>query len=204
MFEFLFKYLEHFDKKDFGKWIIDDEHKETPNDPIQFPFVDYNRYVDAFIEEVCDFAITNKLTNYNLVDGKTIGYDSPNKDIFYKILEITRAEKFCDGYVLGKLEDGTIQNLILILRRRYEVVNKAIEYLKDLPKKKETYVFECFADGARFRLESDCSNSEAFILNDMFHKERTKQKIRIHWTGKDEEGRPMIIGMPWAVPFYKV
>lgn len=55
MYENLTKYLDEFTGTEFGTWIIDKKNDGTPEHPIQFPFVDYSRVVDQFIDDVYSF-----------------------------------------------------------------------------------------------------------------------------------------------------
>ena len=107
----------------FGEWIIDRENDGTPEHPINFPFVSYSRMVDAFVDEVYKFEETHQeyeLTKY----GETLeqhdiewGTESMStadissldcKCIMALIMGAVRAERFCDGALLGFFKKGTI------------------------------------------------------------------------------------------------
>ena len=67
MYENLTKYLDEFTETEFGTWIIDKKNDGTPEHPIQFPFVDYSRVVDQFIQDVYSFVDSHEemgLHNY--------------------------------------------------------------------------------------------------------------------------------------------
>ncbi len=55
MYESLTKYLDEFTGTEFGTWIIDKKNDGTPEHPLQFPFVNYSRVVDQFIDDVFSF-----------------------------------------------------------------------------------------------------------------------------------------------------
>ena len=55
MYENLTKYLDEFTETEFGTWIVDDKSDGTLEHPLQFPFVDYSRVVDQFIDDVYSF-----------------------------------------------------------------------------------------------------------------------------------------------------
>ena len=55
MYENLTKYLDEFTGTEFGTWIVDDKNDGTPEHPLQFPFVNYSRVVDQFIDDVYAF-----------------------------------------------------------------------------------------------------------------------------------------------------
>ena len=50
---------------EYGEWIIDREHKGTPDDPIHFPFPSYTETVRNLIHAVYDFHKNNP--DYDLV-----------------------------------------------------------------------------------------------------------------------------------------
>lgn len=50
MYENLTKYLDEFTETEFGTWIVDDKSDGTLEHPLQFPFVEYSRVVDQFID----------------------------------------------------------------------------------------------------------------------------------------------------------
>lgn len=55
MYENLTKYLDEFTGTEFGTWIVGDKSDGTLEHPLQFPFVDYSRVVDQFIDDVYFF-----------------------------------------------------------------------------------------------------------------------------------------------------
>ncbi|HHU55941.1 MAG TPA: hypothetical protein GXZ48_04550 [Acholeplasmataceae bacterium] len=122
MFSFLFKYLDYFQKSSFGEWIVDTKHKGTRDDPKDFPYVSYDDIVLQFIEEINEFASNNDMTDYHSVQGLSLDSDLTDEQLFYKLLEIVRIERFCDGLLLSKLENGTIVNIIKRIKQKYDLL----------------------------------------------------------------------------------
>lgn len=133
-FKNLIKYLSLLDNDSIGTWIIDHENDGTPEHPIQMPFVNYSEMVHHFIEDVCDFNENNKdfeLTHYGEIlekNGLEWGIKSMSdadvsvldaQCIMALIMGAVRAERFCDGALLGFFRDGSIRKW---LERLKEVV----------------------------------------------------------------------------------
>ena len=123
-FEQLTKYIDILDEDNFGTWIIDRENDGTPEHPIQMPFVNYSEMVHRFIDDVYAFSDNNKdfeLTRYGEIlerNGLEWGTKSMSEaDVFFLdaqcvmalIMGAIRAERFCDGALLGFFKDGSIQ-----------------------------------------------------------------------------------------------
>lgn len=51
-FDILTKYISMIQADNSGEWIIDKESDETPEHPIQMPFVGYSEIVHNFIDDV--------------------------------------------------------------------------------------------------------------------------------------------------------
>ena len=133
-FEQLTKYIDILDGSNFGTLIIDHEHDGTPEHPIQMPFVNYSEMVYRFIADVYDFSDNNKdfeLTQYGEIlerNGLEWGYKSMSEAdvsaldtqcVMALIMGAVRAERFCDGALLGFFKDGSIRRW---LERLKEVV----------------------------------------------------------------------------------
>ena len=123
MFEDLTVYLPKFQDTSFGDWIIDRENDGSPEHPKQFPFVAYGRVVAEFEETVYRFLDQHKemeLTRYGEILEKASiewGSDSmSNADVssldgqtvMALLVGAIRAERFCDGALLGFCKDGSI------------------------------------------------------------------------------------------------
>jgi hypothetical protein len=106
-----------------GEWIIDTENDGSPDHPIQFPFVNYNGLVRDFEQEFYQFSEAHpeyELTRYGEIlekngfqwcDEDMHSADLQNLDdqgILALIMGAIRAERFCDGALLGFLKDGSL------------------------------------------------------------------------------------------------
>ena len=134
-FENLIKYLPLLEDDNFGTWIIDRENDGTPEHPIQMPFVDYSEMVHNFIKDVYDFGEKNKdfeLTRYGEIlekNGLEWGSKSMSEAdvssldgqcIMALIMGAVRAERFCDGALLGFFKDGSIKKWLERLKEIQE------------------------------------------------------------------------------------
>ena len=131
-FENLIKYLPLLEDDNIGVWIIDRENDGTPDHPIQIPFVDYSEMVHNFIKDVYDFEEKNKdfeLTRYGEIlekNGLEWGSKSMSEAdvssldgqcIMALVMGAVRAERFCDGALLGFFKDGSIKKWLERLKK---------------------------------------------------------------------------------------
>lgn len=131
-FENLIKYLPLLEDDNIGTWIIDRENDGTPDHPIQMPFVNYSEMVHNFIKDVYDFEEKNKdfeLTRYGEIlekNGLEWGSKSMSEAdvssldgqcIMALIMGAVRAERFCDGALLGFFKDGSIKKWLERLKK---------------------------------------------------------------------------------------
>ena len=131
-FENLIKYLPLLEDDNIGTWIIDRENDGTPEHPIQMPFVNYSEMVHNFIKDVYDFEEKNKdfeLTRYGEIlekNGLKWGSKSMSEAdvssldgqcIMALIMGAVRAERFCDGALLGFFKDGSIKKWLERLKK---------------------------------------------------------------------------------------
>lgn len=138
-FECLTKYLPQLENDEIGTWFIDRENDGTPEHPIQMPFVNYSEMVHRFIDDVYDFNDKNKdfgLNHYyDILEQNGLEWGSKSmseadvsrldaKCVMAMIMGAVRAERFCDGALLGFLKDGSIR--------------KWLERLKELDETEET------------------------------------------------------------------
>lgn len=132
MFESLTKYLPELDRAEgYGDWIVDRESKGTMDDPIQMPYVNYGRVVMeveqaiyAFVDEHPEF----ELTRYSDIlersglswDGRVMSEadvsDLDGRTVMALLLGAVRAERFCEGALLGFFEDGSVKRWLLRLK----------------------------------------------------------------------------------------
>ncbi|MDR1067214.1 MAG: ADP-ribosylglycohydrolase family protein [Clostridiales bacterium] len=123
-FKVLTKYIGKISAADsLGEWIIDKENDGTPEHPINMPFVNYSRLVIDFEQEFYQFFEANPeylLTGYREILEKN-GLKWNNKKmrsadlngldeqcVLALITGAIRAERFCDGALLGFIEDGSL------------------------------------------------------------------------------------------------
>ena len=131
-FENLIKYLPLLEDDNIGTWIIDRENDGSPEHPIQMPFVNYSEMVHNFIKDVYDFEEKNKdfeLTRYGEIlekNGLEWGSKSMSEAdvssldgqcIMALIMGAIRAERFCDGALLGLFKDGSIKKWLERLKK---------------------------------------------------------------------------------------
>ena len=123
-FESLTKYLPQLGDDSIGTWFVDRENDGTPEHPKQMPFVMYTRMVDEFVEDVYRFERSHqdfRLNRYGEIlnqngiewDSKSMSSaDVSNMDahcVMALIMGAVRAERFCDGALLGFFKDGSIR-----------------------------------------------------------------------------------------------
>lgn len=124
IFESLTKYLSQLDKESIGTWIIDRENDGTPEHPIQMPFVNYSELIHHFIDDVYKFNDDNKdfgLNRYGeILEQNGLEWSAKSMSqadvsqldarcVMALIIGAIRAERFCDGALLGFFEDGSIR-----------------------------------------------------------------------------------------------
>jgi len=122
-FEIMTKYIPLIASDDFGEWKIDAENDGTPEHPKQMPFVMYSKVVHDFIEDVYKFQQEHgdyKLNRYGEILEKNgiewgqrsmseVDVSSMNgQTVMALIMGAVRAERFCDGALLGFFKDGSI------------------------------------------------------------------------------------------------
>lgn len=123
MYESLTKYLDEFTGTEFGTWVVDDKSNGTLEHPLQFPFVNYSRVVDQFIDDVYSFVDNHEemgLHSYiKILEDNGIQWswepmvkaEVDNLDaqcIIALIFGAIRADRFSEGTLLAFLKDGSI------------------------------------------------------------------------------------------------
>lgn len=124
MYEELTDILGELPQGEYGHWIMDHENDGSPEHPIQMPFVSYSGLVRKFMDAVFSFA--KKHPEYGLNQYRDIleqngiewgsasmdAVDVSDKDgicVMALLLGAVRAERFCDGALLGFFQKGSIQ-----------------------------------------------------------------------------------------------
>lgn len=130
-FESLTKYLPQLEGDEIGTWFVDRENDGTPENPIQMPYVNYSVMVHRFIDDVYAFVHANEdygLTQYREImeqnglggDGTPVHEaDVSNLDgrcVMALIVGAVRAERFCDGALLGCFKSGSIRRWLKRLK----------------------------------------------------------------------------------------
>ena len=123
-FDNLTKYLSQLSDDSFVTWIIDRENDGSPEHPIQMPFVNYSELVHNFIDDVMrvvDQEPEMQLTHYGkILESNGIEWGSKSMSaadvskadvicVLALLVGAIRAERFCDGALLGFFKDGSIR-----------------------------------------------------------------------------------------------
>ena len=123
MFESLTAYLPKLGISDYGEWIVDRENDGTPEHPIQFPWVLYGETVQELENAIYQFVDDHEdlgLIQYGeILEKSDLKWDMNsmrNADVskldgatvMALLLGAVRAERFCDGALLGFCESGCI------------------------------------------------------------------------------------------------
>ena len=132
MFESLTKHLPAIENAEgLGSWVVDRESKGTMDDPIKMPYVTYGLTVADVEQAIYDFVDEHpeyELTHYHDIlernglewGGQAMsGADVSELDgqaVMALLLGAVRAERFCDGALLGFFEDGSIRRWLLRLK----------------------------------------------------------------------------------------
>ncbi|MBQ0037329.1 MAG: hypothetical protein KBS74_01515 [Clostridiales bacterium] len=122
-FSELTTYIPQIKEGALGEWFIDRENAGTPEHPKRMPFVNYSRTVDQFVDtlyEYCDKHPEFEHTRYGdtlkshglewgskaMEEADVSGMDA--KGVIALLIGAVRAERFCDGALLGFFEKGCI------------------------------------------------------------------------------------------------
>ena len=123
-FQSLTKYLSLLGDDTIGTWFVDRENDGSPEHPKQMPFVQYTEMAHRFLDDVYDFMENNKdfelnhygeILNQNGIEwgSKSMSEaDVADKDarcVMALIMGTVRAERFCDGALLGFFKDGSVR-----------------------------------------------------------------------------------------------
>lgn len=132
MFESLTKHLPAIENAEgFGNWVVDRKSKGAMNDPITMPYVNYGTMVADVEQAIYDFVDEHpgyELTHYHdILERNGLEWDSQamsgadvseldGQAVMALLLGAVRAERFCDGALLGFFEDGSMRRWLLRLK----------------------------------------------------------------------------------------
>ena len=106
-----------------GEWTCDKENDGSSERPIHVPFVSYSIAVNNLADDIYKFAkesneiVPSKYAEILQANGIEWGYDSMMKAdasvldaqcILALLIASLRAERFCDGALLGFIESGAV------------------------------------------------------------------------------------------------
>lgn len=119
----LTKYINLLENDNVGEWIVDKENDGSSERPIQFPFVNYSIVVRKLQDDIYNFAkeseeiVPGKYINILQANGIEWNHDSmiqadasvlDAQCILALLIASLRAERFCDGALLGFIESGAV------------------------------------------------------------------------------------------------
>lgn len=119
----LTKYINLLKNNNAGEWICDKENDGSSERPIHLPFVSYSIAVNNLADDIYKFAkesdeiVPSKYAEILQANGIEWGYDSMMKAdaseldaqcILALLIASLRAERFCDGALLGFIESGAV------------------------------------------------------------------------------------------------
>ena len=122
-FELMTKYIQCLEKDEYGVWVADRKNDGSPEPPIQMPFVKYTEMVNSFVRDVYRFEEEHpemKLNRYGeILNEHDIEWGSKlmseaditlldGQCVMALLMGAVRAERFCDGALLGFFRDGSI------------------------------------------------------------------------------------------------
>ncbi len=127
----LTKYINLLKNDIVGEWICDKENDGSSERPIHVPFVSYSIAVNNLADDIYKFAkesdeiVPSKYAEIIQANGIEWGYDSMMKAdaseldaqcILALLIASLRAERFCDGALLGFIESGSVIRWLKRLR----------------------------------------------------------------------------------------
>lgn len=137
-FKNLIALIEPLETDSYGEWFVDREHKGTEDDPIQFPYPIYTEVVDKLIDAI--YEIEKKYPEYELkrygeiLEEHSIKWgeremesvdvsDMDLQGVLALLMGMVRAERFCDGAIMGMLRSGAV---LRWLQRIEEIVGMEV------------------------------------------------------------------------------
>ena len=122
-FEPLTDFIPQMKPNTYGRWIIDKENDGSKEHPFQMPFVLYSAAIHKFIDTLYEFGDSHPeyeyTKYYNTLDSYGLKWEQTSmeeadvdnmaaKGVIALLTGAVRAERFCDGALLGMLEKGCI------------------------------------------------------------------------------------------------
>ena len=119
----LTKYINLLENDNVSEWIVDKENDGSSERPMHLPFVIYSITVHRLEGDICKFAkesdeiVPGKYAEILQANGIEWGYDSMMKAdasvldaqcILALLIASLRAERFCDGALLGFIKNGAV------------------------------------------------------------------------------------------------
>lgn len=132
MYEQLTAFLDELPTTEYGRWHYDRENDGSLEHPSQLPFVIYNPIVVRLMEAIQQFVDDHRdweLAGYGEIleqAGIKWGRESmghadvstlDGRTVVALLVAAMRAERFCDGAMLGFCEDGSIRKWLLRLKK---------------------------------------------------------------------------------------
>ena len=129
----LTKYINLLKNDNIGEWSCDKENDGSAERPMHLPFVSYSIAVNNLADDIYKFAkesdeiVPSKYAEILQANGIKWGYDSMMKAdaseldaqcILALLIASLRAERFCDGALLGFIKNGAV---IRWLKRLHEL-----------------------------------------------------------------------------------
>ena len=169
MFETLTSHLTEVQREEYGEWIIDKENDGSPEHPIQFPFVAYGKAVTELENAIYRFIDEQKemeLTHYgDILAAANIEWGSDSmrnadvssldgRTVMALLVGAVRAERFCDGALLGFCEDGSVAKWL----QRLKEIDKAGEHMTHF----RIFVSEAgaFRDSSKYEFVAEFANQK--------------------------------------------
>lgn len=119
----LTKYINLLKNNNAGEWICDKENDGSSERPIHLPFVSYSIAVNNLADDIYKFVkesneiVPSKYAEILNANGIEWGYDSMMQAdasgldaqcILALLIASLRAERFCDGALLGFIKSGAV------------------------------------------------------------------------------------------------
>lgn len=119
----LTKYINLLENDNVSEWIVDKENDGSSERPMHLPFVSYSITVHRLEGDIYKFAkesdeiVPGKYAEILQANGIEWGYDSMMKAdasvldaqcILALLIASLRAERFCDGALLGFIKNGAV------------------------------------------------------------------------------------------------
>lgn len=128
----LTRYINLLENDNVGEWIVDKENDGSSERPMHLPFVIYSITVKKLADDIYKFAkesneiVPSKYAEILQANGIEWGYDSMMKAdaseldaqcILALLIASLRAERFCDGALLGFIESGAVTRWLKRLQK---------------------------------------------------------------------------------------